>query len=374
MHIILYIAYGILFMLLGVTLINFVLGPFLAKAPDLKRLPKVSLLVPARNEAQNIRGCLEGLLAQGYPDFDLTILDDHSEDETAAIVQEYQQKSDCIKLVSGKALPAGWTGKNWACHQLSEVATGEILIFTDADNHHAPTVVSNTVAYMEKLNLGLLSAFPQQETVTLAERLVVPIMDMFVYGSLPLWLTYLAPFPSLAAANGQWLAFTREAYQKLGGHVSVKNHLVEDTELSRMAKRQGVKILTTAGTKSVFCRMYHNFEEVREGFAKNFYGLTGYNDVVFFSIILGLLIGFILPYFLWIFPSVRYLAFGAIGLNMVLRGLLAIRYKHPFWTAVILNPLAILLAIFIGFDSYLSAKRGKIRWKGREIRFERPEK
>ncbi len=372
MYIILYIAYGLLFMLLGVTLVNFFLGPFLAKAPELKRTPKVSLLVPARNEAQNIANCLEGLLKQDYPDFDITVLDDHSEDETAKIVQGYQLKSNRLHLISGKALPAGWTGKNWACHQLSETATGEILIFTDADNRHAPNVVSNTVAYMEKLKLGLLSAFPQQETVTLAERLAVPIMDMFVYGSLPLWLTYFAPQPSLAAANGQWLALTREAYQNLGGHVTVKNHLVEDTELSRLAKKSGIKTLTTAGTKAVFCRMYHNFEEVREGFAKNFYGLTGYNDIVFFSIIIGLLIGFIAPYFLWIFSSVRLLAVGAIGLNILLRGLLAIRYKHPFWTAVILNPLAILLAIFIGFDSYLSAKRGIIRWKGREIKFERP--
>lgn len=372
MYFILYIAYGILVILLGVTLVNFFLGPFLRKAPPLERIPRVSVLVPARNEARNIHRCLEGLLAQDYPNFDLTILDDHSEDETAAIVQDYQQKSDRIKLISGKVLPEGWTGKNWACHQLSEIATGEILIFTDADNQHASTAVSSTVAYMEKFKLGLLSAFPQQETISLAERLVVPIMDMFVYSSLPLWLTYLTPFSSMTAAIGQWIAFTRQAYYQSGGHQSVKNHLVEDTELSRRAKRKRIKTLTTAGTHVIFGRMYHNLKEVREGFAKNFYGLTGYNDVVFFSIIMGLLIGFVAPYFLWIFPSIRLMAIGAIGLNILLRGLLAIRYKHPFWTAVILNPLAISLAIFIGFDSYFSAKRGIIRWKGREIKFERP--
>ncbi len=354
-------------MVLTVTLVNVLLGPRLKHAPQLTDTPKVSVLIPARNEAANIGNCLNGILEQDYPNFEVIVLNDHSTDGTEEIVNNFAAKDSRVRLIQGEKLPTGWTGKNWACHQLSQKAQGEIFIFTDADNQHEKFVVSNTVAYLQKYQLDLVSAFPQQRTVTFAEKLIVPIVDFFVYGTLPLWLTYYAPNPSLAAANGQWIAFTKKAYREIGGHDVVKNHLVEDTELSRIAKRKGKKTLTTAGTGAVYCRMYSSAREVWEGFSKNFYGLTGYHNVTFFGIIFSLIIGFIYPYFLWMIPSVRTLALIAIGLNVLLRALLAIRYKHPFWVSTILHPVSIIYAITIGLNSFFSFKRGKIRWKGREI-------
>lgn len=368
MEIILYIALAILLLILSTTLFNFFTAPRIARAPNLKTTPKVSILIPARNEEQNIGKSLEGLLKQDYPNFEIIVLNDHSEDNTLQVIEAYQKQDSRIKSINGKDLPDGWLGKNWACHQLSQVAAGEIFIFTDADNRHAPFAIKNTVAHIQNLKLGLISAFPQQWTVTLAEKMIVPIMDIFVYGTLPLWATYYLPFASMAAANGQWIALTREAYQQLGGHETVKNELVEDTFLARLAKRKKIKILTTAGTDAVFSRMYQNANEVWHGFSKNFYGLAGYNNVVFFGIIVSMLIAFVSPYILWLAPSVRTMAFIAIGMNLMIRVLISIKYKHPFWTSVILHPIAMLYAVVIGLNSFLSINRGTIQWKGREIR------
>lgn len=361
------IAIGLLLMVLAVTLVNFFTAPMIRRAPSSGVTPRVSILIPARNEAHNIGACLQGLRGQDYPIFNILVLDDHSEDETARVVQEIQKQDQRIQLLTGKPLPSGWTGKNWACHQLSQAADGEILIFTDADNRHAPFAVRNTVAFMQKWQLGLLSAFPQQETRTLAEKLIVPIMDIFVYGVLPLWLTFRSHYPSLAAANGQWIAFTRPAYEKIGGHLAVRNHLVEDTELSRLAKRKQIPILTTAGTDAVFCRMYQNASQVWEGFSKNFYGLTGYNNVAFFGIIIALLIGFIFPYFVWTVPAIRIPALTAVALNLLIRLLLALKYRHPLMASLVYHPVGIAWGIVIGLNSFFSFRKGVIRWKDREI-------
>ncbi len=313
MEIILYVVLVILFMILSITLFNFFTAPTIAKAPNLKSTPKVSILIPARNEEQNIGKCLEGLLKQDYPNFEIIVLNDHSEDDTLKIIQQDQKSDNRIKYIDGKDLPDGWIGKNWACHQLSQEASGEIFIFTDADNRHAPFAVKNTVAHIQNLKLGLISAFPQQWTITLPEKLIVPIMDIFVYGILPLWSTYYLSFSSMAAANGQWIAVTKEAYQQLGGHATVKNELVEDTFLARLAKKKKIKILTTAGTDAVFSRMYQNANEVWHGFSKNFYGLAGYNNIVFFGIIFSMLIAFVSPYVLLLVSSIGTLAIVAIA-------------------------------------------------------------
>ena len=367
MEIILYIAIGILSMVLSTTIFNFFTAPKIARAPKLHSTPKVSVLIPARNEEQHIGESLKGLLKQDYPNFEIIVLNDHSEDGTLKIIQEHQKSDNRIKHIEGKDLPEDWTGKNWACHQLSQVATGDIYIFTDADNRHAPFAVKNTVAHIQNLKLGLISAFPQQWTVSLPEKMIVPIMDIFVYGTLPLWSTYYLPFPSMAAANGQWIAFTKEAYQQVGGHETVKNELVEDTFLARIAKKKKIKILTTAGTNAVFSRMYQNADEVWHGFSKNFYGLAGYNNFVFFGIIFSMLIAFVSPYIFWIISSVRTLAIAAIGMNLLIRISISIKYKHPFWVSVILHPIAMVYAVMIGLNSFLSINRGIIYWKGRQI-------
>lgn len=361
----LYAIIALLGVLLLITLINLIGAPRLRSAPEPQNAPLVSLLIPARNEAANIENCLRDLRAQDYPNFEILVLDDGSTDQTAALVQRHAEQDHRIQVLQGAALPQGWLGKNWACHQLSMQARGEVLIFTDADLRYAPQAVRNTVGWMQRLDLGMLSAFSQQITITLPEKLVVPLLDMFVYSYLPLWLTYYTRNPSLAAANGHWLAFKRASYLRLGGHAEVRHEVVEDVELSRRAKRRGEKILTVCGKGRVFTRMYDSARGIWEGYSKNLFGLAGFRAPLFFVLLLLLTLAHIMPYALvWIAPY-TYLAAAAILMNLVLRLLLAVGYDHAVLTAVLLHPLAILSIIFIGLNSFRWYLTGKVRWKGR---------
>ena len=354
-------------MFLIITLLNAATAPMLERANSCQNGPRVSVLIPARNEEANIGVCIKGLLAQLYDDFEILVLDDQSTDRTGAIIKKLSQQYPKVQAIRGQPLPSGWTGKNWACHQLSEYASGEILIFTDADNRPAPNAIANSIAYMQKLELGLLSAFPQKVTETLAEKLVVPVIDMFVYAGLPLWLTYLSRSPSLAAASGLWIAFTRDAYQRIGGHKALSNQIVEDVELSRLAKKRDIKILTLAGTQVVCCRMYHSLGEVWAGFSKNLFGLVRYRMIPFFILILILFTMCVLPYAsVWVAPFTT-LSLVAITMNIAIRLILSIKYKHPFFTSVILHPFGVLLTLLVGINSFYQARHGHLQWKGRQI-------
>ena len=362
-----FISIVLLTVILAVTLFNTVTAPMLKKFVGIQNCPRVSVLIPARNEETNVGACIKGFLSQNYDNFEIHVLNDQSTDRTGTIIERFGEQYPEVQAIQGKPLPAGWSGKNWACHQLSQHANGEILIFTDADNRPAPNAIANTVAYMQKLELGLLSAFPEKVTGTLAEKLVVPVVDLFVYAGLPLWLTYFSRFPSLAAASGLWIAFTREAYQRVGGHQAVSNQIVEDVELSRLAKKSGIRILTSAGTRVVSCRMYHSFSEVWHGFSKNLFGLVRYKTIPFFILILGLFTMCVLPYIAVWFVPLRGLAIIAIVMNTVMRMVLALKYRHPFFTSVILHPFGVLLTLLIGINSFCQVRRGRLQWKGRQI-------
>ncbi|MCS6807305.1 MAG: glycosyltransferase family 2 protein [Bacteroidota bacterium] len=366
-------ALAIITVFFVITIYNALTAPMLCNVPapqypeQYASNPLVSVLIPARNEATTIANCLAGLLGQTYKNLEIIVLDDYSEDKTAEIVREFAQHYPQVRLISGRPLPTGWTGKNWACQQLSAAARGAIYIFTDADNTHAPNAVENTVRWMQRYDLSMLSAFPQQQTETLPEQLSVPVVDMFVYAALPLWLTYVLPYPSLSAANGQWIAFTRQAYVELGGHLSVRQHIVEDIELSRATKVHGLRMITAAGTNLVFCRMYHSFDQVWTGFTKNLFGLVGYSTVGFFSLLVVLFTACILPYCTVWFGEYRWISLGIIVSNLLLRLIIAVKYKHPLFASVVLHPISIGFIIAIGINSYIRVKRGKIEWKSRTI-------
>ncbi len=353
--------------LLTITLLNVLWGPFLRRGEALCQGPLVSLLVPVRNEEGNISACLSGLRKQTFQNLQILVLNDHSVDDTWAIAAAHVSEDARINLIEGEPLPSGWTGKNWACHQLAQHAKGDILIFTDADNRYHPYAVAHTVGWMKRLQLDGFSAFPRQHTGTFFEKLVIPVVDLFVYGMLPLRLVYLTRFPSLSAANGQWIAFTRQTYRKIGGHQSVRGEIVEDVALARRLKRKGLRMATAAGTDMVWARMYHSAREVWEGLSKNMFGLVNYSLPLFFAVVLLLLMSMVLSYGLLAFPQFRLHAAGFVGANMLFRGLLAWRFRHPFLTSVLLHPFGILAALVISVNSVRIVKSGRVTWKGRQI-------
>ena len=353
--------------LLLISYVNIIWGPQLSQSGAVRKRVKVSLLVPARNEANNISRCLESLVRQEYTGLEILVLDDRSEDNTAELVAGYASRYPNLTLIRGEELPPGWTGKNWACHQLSQRADGDLLIFTDADNWHTPDAVTRTVAWMQLTGLGVFSAFPQQITRTLPEKLLVPMIDVILYSSLPLPAVTKYSAPSLSAANGQWLAFTREAYQSLGGHQAVRSEVVEDVQLARKSKEYGIRTMTAAGTGVVFARMYRTLQETWEGMAKIMFGLTGYRSAVFWIAVPMVFLMAVAPYVLIWFRSLALLAGIAIAVNVLIRGGLALRYRHPVVLSVLLHPLAVLVTLMICLDSYRRIRKGVIRWKGRDI-------
>ena len=164
-----------------------------ATPPSLEQAERVSVILPARNEALNIGACAGSLLAQDYPNCELLVLDDHSEDATAEILRGLgvSESGEQARLLRGEALPPGWCGKNWACDQLSRSARGKFLFFTDADTTHAPGTVSAAVAYALRTRAGLVSAWPRLVTVTWSEKLIIPMIVLLGMTLYPHWLVLL---------------------------------------------------------------------------------------------------------------------------------------------------------------------------------------
>lgn len=365
------IIYVIFALLISVPLltviINGTFGPYLRNfKKTLIAEKKVSILVPARNEERNIMRVLSSLSSQTYPNLEIIVLDDNSTDATAAIARQFALRYSNTKVLNGSKLPEGWLGKNWACRQLADQATGEIMIFTDADNFHHPDAVSKTLAAMEKLDLDMLSAFPQQKTSSFWEILIVPMIDLIIYSGLILWSSRYIPHKAFAAANGQWIAVKKHAYDQIGGHEAVKQQVVEDVALARRFKQKGYKTLVTAGTDIVFGKMYGSFREIWFGLSKNLYGLTNFRALPFLALMSVVFSISILPFVLLL--SQKYLLFALIMIsaNLVWKALLAFFYKHNC-LSVVLFPLATIVFIAIGVNSFVQSKWGELQWKDRRI-------
>jgi chlorobactene glucosyltransferase len=361
------ISFSILTVLLLITILNAVFGPYLRHIKSSANLPRVCVLIPARNEEENIGRCLDSLLDQDYPNYNITVLDDDSSDATFDIVNDYSKRYETISYLKGKPLPENWLGKNWACWQLSQQASGEILLFIDADTWHNERAITATVFWMDKFKLNMLSAFPQQITDNLIEKIIVPIIDIILYTLLPLWFTYISKSPQMSAANGQWLAIRTKNYQEIGGHRRLKTRVVEDVEMARLCKRSGLRIMTLSGSKMVFCRMYQDFIGIWTGLSKNFFGLTGNNIIILLVMMAIMSLAFILPYIAVIFFKSSLIMWTALGFIILLRLILALAFGHHILISLIFFPLTILIGMIIAVNSFYQSKFGSVSWKGRKV-------
>ena len=338
-----------------------------------RSFPFVSVLVPARNEERNIGDCVRSLLAQDYPDFEVLVLDDCSEDATLSLLQGLRESSCRLEVLRGEPLPVGWTGKNWACHQLSERARGELLLFTDADTRHSPSMLREAVAAMQALDLQMLSAFPREEVGTWSEKLLVPVFLWSVLSFLPLPLAHRLRHPFLSAALGQLMLFRADAYREMGGHAAVRGAVVDDLALGRLAKSHGLRWRFLDGAEHFSCRMYEGWREVVEGFSKNLFAVFDYNLPAFAFVWVWLLVVFCEP------PVILVLApFGLIGGKEAAAAGAAVGLALLHWALslralrfparrALLYPLSVLGMVLLAARSLWQSFRGTAAWKGREL-------
>lgn len=336
--------------------------------------PRVSVLVPARNEEHNIGSCARSLLAQDYPDFQVLILDDDSTDGTAHVLVELAKEDSRLHVLRGEPLPPGWLGKHWACHQLAQAADGDLLLFTDADTSHHPDTLRVAVAALLGEQADLLTAFVREEVVSWAEKLIVPALSWSLFSFLPFALAHRLRWPALSATNGQFMLFRRQAYMDVGGHARVRMHVVDDFALGRNIIAHGGRWRMVDALAHVRCRMYHNFGRIFEGLSKNLFPAFGYNVPVFLFVWLWIGTVFWEPLIVMLLSMLgapisdmsQRLAGVAVGCSLLLWGLSHWRLRFPVYLTF-LYPLSVLLMVVIALCSMVLTLLGKTTWKGRKL-------
>jgi glycosyltransferase involved in cell wall biosynthesis len=232
---------------------------------DLSRTtPQISVIIPARDEEASLGSCLESLVSQTGVTFEIIVVDDHSTDRTAEIAASFP----IVRVIEAGPLPAGWTGKNNAVTTGARAARGSWLLFTDADTVHMPGSLARALAEAEEHHADLLSYSPEQIAVTFWEMAVLPVVFAELARQYPPSRVSDQNSPE-AAANGQYMLITREAYEAVGGHAFVATSVLEDVALARAMKSSGSKIRFRYAADAVRTRMYRNFSQLREGWTKN---------------------------------------------------------------------------------------------------------
>lgn len=315
----------------------------------------VSILVPARDEATNLAQHLPGLLRQGA--LEVLVLDDGSQDGTAAVARRLAANDPHARVLTGAPLPPGWSGKNWACHQLAAAARGDVLLFTDADVAWEEGAVAASIDEMRRQGADVFSVFPHQRTGSLGERVLVPLIDDVLLSYLPYPLLRL-PFPAASTANGQAIAVTRRAYDDLGGHAAMHDEIVEDVRFARHARSEGKRLGLALGGSMVRARMYRGYREAVRGFAKSMPAAHGGSRALLMGGAVLHVLVYTLPLVLvagqprWLVPLL---------LAMLGRVLVNAKTGRGAFAEALLVPVTPLLALPV----YLRSLRRSVVWKGR---------
>jgi chlorobactene glucosyltransferase len=295
----------IIAVVLVVFLINLILNLRNLRTPDSNSkipqpAPLISVLIPARDEEENIRTCLESLQKQDYPNFEILVLDDNSTDNTAGIVNEMASKDNRIQLFYGEPLPDDWAGKPFACYQLAQKAKGLWLLFVDADTIHAPHMLRSVLALAMEQKTSLLSGFPRQLASSLPTKIGIPVMYFILLGWLPLWWLHHSKKPKPSMAIGQFFLFPTDEYWRIGGHKAVHGRIVEDEWMGIEVARNGGRHIAVDLSPVVSCNMYRDIGSMWHGLGKSIYSITAMAPVGLAGLLLAAYVFYIAPFFwLW---------------------------------------------------------------------------
>jgi hypothetical protein len=333
---------------------------------------RVSVLVPARDEAGRITPCITALLASvGVPDLEVLVLDDGSTDGTAEVVRAAAAGDPRVRVLDGGRgpLPRGWLGKPWACARLAEEASGSVLVFLDADVELAPHGIAATVALLRGAGLAAVSPYPHQQAHGVLPRLVQPLLQWSWATTLPLRLAETSPRESLVAANGQLLAVDAEDYRAAGGHAAVRDLVLEDIGLLRALKRAGRRGVAADGTDVASCRMYDSAGELVDGYAKSLWSAFG-SPAGSAAVVGGLSFLYVVPALAGVAardPRTR--AWGTLGYaaGVTGRALVAHRTRTPVVPDALAHPVSVLAFGALVAESWRRKRTGRLGWRGRRI-------
>jgi chlorobactene glucosyltransferase len=342
---------------------------FLRRLTDFKLeptelLPRVSVLIPARNEAHNLPILLPSLLAQSYPNLEIVVLDDHSEDATLKLAKEFAAQDSRLVIIQGGALREGWLGKPNACRQLGQAATGEILMFTDADTIWERNAVQQIVSALNQTGADALSAWCGQRLTDWFAKLVTPWATWSILAFLPLWLVSNKNYPRVVTANGQLLVFRRACFEAIGGFEMVMQDLLEDRALALLVKAHNFRFKLLNGAGSVACQMYSSATETYNGYVKGAFAAVDHQ-------LSGLIVRFGLLCWLFVVPWLL-LPFTGLAWISVLLALLGrivsdrvFGFAPTLWVWQLFGHLS---ATWITIVSWHRTKQGNLAWKGRMLR------
>ena len=339
--------------------------------PESALAPLVSILIPARNEEGNIARVVESALASRDVELEVVVMDDHSSDRTVEIVQAIAARDPRVRVETAPPLPAGWAGKQHACHALSNTARGAILLFVDADVELDQEGVARAVGFLEESGADLVSGFPHQITGTWMERLVIPLIHFVLLGYLPLPMMRRSGDESLGAGCGQLFLARRTAYEGSGGHASIRATFHDGLQLPRSFRRAGFETDLFDATHVARCRMYKNAGEVVLGLAKNAHeGMAGRWAIWFWSAIL--VVSYVVPPALVVTGLVTgsraswwWLAIAATVVGVATRFALALRFRQSILGAL-LHPLGVTVLVVIQWYSWFLRRAGRgVEWKDR---------
>lgn len=358
---------GIHLFFLAWIIINRLFLPALSKHPKLSAEPLVSVLVPMRNEERNVEILIKSLKNSSYSHIEFIVLNDQSTDGTQRELERTIAGDDRFTILQGNELPVGWVGKVHACHQLQLAASGNYLLFVDADVRFRPQAIEQSLALMQRKGTQLLTGFPAFDVTPFLSKLLVPMLHFVILFHLPIALANYTKFKAATAANGMWMMFERTSYKKIGGHAAVRDSLVEDVHIARQVKAHGFSVVLANITMSVKCRMYETNAEVWEGFLKNSYAGIGRSPLMAFFLILFYSIFYVLPPFLAIYGvfSGSYWWIAPYALTVVQRWYVDM-VTNQRWYLSFLIPLqaAAMLAVLVE-SMRKSLKKQPYSWKGR---------
>lgn len=362
-----------------VALVRSLRSRFLADySPDVADPPLVSVIIPARNEANNIARCVRSILRSTYPRLEVILVDDHSTDGTSEIARDAAGDDSRIRIIRNPDLPSGWFGKQWACENGAKIAHGEMLVFTDADTEHAPDLLGRVVNAMRARNADLLTLAGNQEMHTFWERVIQPQMFALIsmrYGGTE--HVSNSRRPTDVIANGQFIAVNRVAYESVGGHALVRDRVAEDLSLAQEFVRSGRRMSLLIATKQFSTRMYDSLGAVVRGWRKNIYAGGKYaalggrlGRALYPLLLLGApIIGLAPP------VALVLAAFGALSAAWLVWSAIVVAITLVFWIAIyafmrapviyaILYPLGLVMLFYIAAGAVARGKN--VEWKDRK--------